>query len=160
MGEYNFFWNIFRTFDCSYSCADLSVWIISFLEKCSHVRAHDLFLESLTTEFKGIRCTSLEKGICTSDNTIGIMGGDIPKDTPKPTGIFYLETTGEKPYIIDPVDFKKSGFFDFCTWFCKYFYVQGRQTEVHADWVTRKSAVRRDSLQTRKVFLYWISSFV
>lgn len=81
-----------------------------FQETCSHSRAHHLFLESLTTEFKAIHCGSLEEiqgGVCTGDDTIGIMGGNILKNTQKPTGIFYLETTGEKPYVIpDHLSFK------------------------------------------------------
>lgn len=72
-------------------------------EKCSHVRSHHLFLESLTTNFTAVRCSSyeeIEDRMCINDGTIGSMGGDIDRHTPKPYGSFYLETKGESPYVI------------------------------------------------------------
>lgn len=90
------------------SCANLSFWnelncFVIIKEKCSHVRSHHLFLESLTTNFTAVRCSSfeeIEENLCISDNTIGLMGGDITRHTPKPYGSFYLETNGESPYVI------------------------------------------------------------
>lgn len=87
-------------FDCSLS---LIVSIVVIQEKCSHVRAHDLFLESLTTKFASIRCDSyrnIEEKKCLCDNTVGLMGGDLTRKSPKPQGIFYLETKGTPPYVI------------------------------------------------------------
>lgn len=72
-------------------------------ESCSHTRAHSLFLESLNRKFVGVRCASfrdIKEKICVSDGATGLMGGNISKNTPKPLGIFYLETTGEPPYVI------------------------------------------------------------
>lgn len=85
-------------------CVISSVSFLSFaLEKCSHVRAHHLFLESLTTQFVAIRCRSflnIEFNLCTHDYTTALMGGDISRDSLKPHGIFYVETKGESPYVI------------------------------------------------------------
>lgn len=76
----------------------------SFLDRCSHIRANRLFLESLTMNFTAIRCDSLEEvqsGLCLFDNVTALMGGDITAETtPKPNGIFYLETRSESPYVI------------------------------------------------------------
>lgn len=73
------------------------------LDKCSHHRSHQLFWETLTSNFTAIRCASLDEitnHTCTFDNVTTIMGGDITYDRPKPHGIFYLETTNIPPYVI------------------------------------------------------------
>lgn len=72
-------------------------------EKCSHVRSHHLFLESLTTDFPAILCISYEeirKNQCTFTNTVVNMGGDLKQGSIKPQGIFYLETKLTPPYAI------------------------------------------------------------
>lgn len=92
--------------------------LVSLLEKCSHVRAHHLFLESLTINSTAIHCDSLKEvqsGVCAFDNVVAPMGGDIRAETtPKPYGIFYLETRSESPYIIsDYHGFNKAVILDF-----------------------------------------------
>lgn len=76
-----------------------SVWIV-FLEKCSHVRAHHLFLESLNSPFPAIQCESHEeiykKNQCTSNNVVAVMGGDLTPYTPKAYGIVWLNMTENK----------------------------------------------------------------
>lgn len=73
-------------------------------DKCSHVRAHHLYLESLTTNFTAVRCGSfheIQSKLCWStNNSLGLMGGDITPDTQNPHGSFYLETNGQPPYVI------------------------------------------------------------
>lgn len=85
----------------------LSSYFFCFIiiqDKCSHVRSHHLYLESLTTNFTAVRCGSFDEiqmKLCWSNNnSFGLMGGDITKDTVKPHGSFYLETNGESPYVI------------------------------------------------------------
>lgn len=76
--------------------------LLTIPEKCSHVRAHHLFLESLSTEFIGVQCVSYEEITdrkCTLNNITGKMGGNLDKNSPKPFGIFYLETNLEAPYV-------------------------------------------------------------
>lgn len=73
-------------------------------DKCSHIRANRLFMESLAVNFTAIHCDSLKEvqgGLCAFDNVTAMMGGDITaKTSPKPYGIFYLETRSESPYSI------------------------------------------------------------
>lgn len=72
-------------------------------EKCSHVRSHHIFLESLTTNYTAIQCVSYEEiqeNKCTFNNVTALMGGDITANTPKSYGIFYLETKLSPPYNI------------------------------------------------------------
>lgn len=61
-------------------------------------------MESLFVNFTAIHCDSLEEvqtGLCTFDNVTARMGGEITAETtPKPNGIFYLETKSESPYVI------------------------------------------------------------
>lgn len=74
-----------------------------FADKCSHHRSHQLFWETLTTNFTAIKCESYEEirqNQCTFNNVTMIMGGDIISNTTKPHGAFYLETNGESPYVI------------------------------------------------------------
>lgn len=74
-----------------------------FAEKCSHIRAHHLFLESLNNRFPAIQCESheeLQKNQCTTNNVVAVMGGDIRPSTPKAYGIFYSETNENPPYNI------------------------------------------------------------
>lgn len=78
--------------------------IANISEKCSHVRSHHLFLESLKTDFPAILCISYEeikKNQCTFTNTVVNMGGDLKRGSTKPHGIFYLETKLTAPYAID-----------------------------------------------------------
>lgn len=89
-----------------------------FSDKCSHTRAHQLFLESLYINFTAIHCDTLnevQKGFCTFDNVIGRMGGDITAETPnRPYGIFYLETLGGPPFFIpDYHSYKRTVILDF-----------------------------------------------
>lgn len=72
-------------------------------EKCSHVRSHHLFLESLTTDFPAVLCISYEeirKNQCTFTNTVVNMGGNLKRSSTKPYGIFYLETKLIAPYAV------------------------------------------------------------
>lgn len=75
------------------------VWIV-FLEKCSHVRAHHLFLESLSNPFPAIQCESHEeiykRNQCTSNNIVAMMGGDITPYTPRAYGIVWLNNRTKK----------------------------------------------------------------
>lgn len=78
------------------------VWISSIcfesmiLEKCSHVRAHHLFLESLNNPFPAIQCESYEevykRNQCTCNDVVALMGGDITPYTPKAYGIVLNST--------------------------------------------------------------------
>lgn len=92
--------------------------MFEFLEKCSHVRAHHLFLESLTTNFTAIQCISYEEiteNRCTFNNVTAVMGGDITPNTQnKPYGIFYLETKLSPPYNIP--DYRSYNNIDFVTY--------------------------------------------
>lgn len=66
-----------------------------YIDKCSHVRSHALFLESLSDKFPSVQCTSYEeisKGKCTKGEKSGYLGGEIKNTDEKPFGIFYLET--------------------------------------------------------------------
>lgn len=86
-------------------------------EKCSHVRSHHLFLESLKTPFEAIQCYSYEEiqaGKCTFNNVKAIMGGDISVSTPKAYGVFYLETKLQSPYVIP--DYKNFNNIEFVTY--------------------------------------------
>lgn len=72
-------------------------------DKCSHHRSHQLFWETLTTNFTAIKCVSYEeltKNRCTFDGCTAIMGGDSISNVARPHGIFYLETTSDTPYVI------------------------------------------------------------
>lgn len=54
-------------------------------------------------EFPSIQCVSFEeinRGQCTFQNVVANMGGDIAASSPKPFGIFYLETKLSPPYVI------------------------------------------------------------
>lgn len=91
--EYSFFFSIHLNF----------IRIGRFAEKCSHVRAHHLFLESLNSKFSAIQCRSheeLKKNRCTFNGVVATMGGDITPSTPKAYGIYYLETNDKPPYNI------------------------------------------------------------
>lgn len=97
----------FSMFKCVICTDDQMLSIVHYFygiqDKCSHDRAHHLFWESLTTKFMAIRCSSfldIERKVCLCDKTVAMMGGDISRDSPKPQGIFYLETTGESPFVI------------------------------------------------------------
>lgn len=86
-------------------------------EKCSHVRSHHLFLESLKTKFMAIQCVSYEEiteGKCTFNNVTAQMGGDITQYTPKSYGIFYLETKFQPPYNIP--DYRSFNNIEFVTY--------------------------------------------
>lgn len=72
-------------------------------DKCSHVRSHALFLESLQkgVEFRSVQCTNYEeisRNKCTRSGVIANMGGDINYDSVRPSGVFYLETYFSSPY--------------------------------------------------------------
>lgn len=76
---------------------------VPITDKCSHHRSHQLFWETLTTNFTAIKCESYEeitKNRCTFDNVTAIMGGDNISNMTRPHGIFYLETTSDAPYVI------------------------------------------------------------
>lgn len=89
------------------------------LDKCSHDRAHHLFLESLTEKFTANHCDTpsiIDCVKCTFDGATAQMGGDITATTPKPYGIFYLETNGESPFLIpDYENFNKNVEIPTCT---------------------------------------------
>lgn len=75
---------------------------------CSHGRAHEYFLESLTNSFVGVECKSfaeLSDKRCTKTGVKGMMGGDVGFFSNRPRGIFYLETNAEPPYAIRNTDF-------------------------------------------------------
>lgn len=90
----------------------------AIFDKCSHDRAHNLFLESLSSNFTAIHCDShleIQCGKCTFDDVTATMGGDITATSPKPYGIFYLETKDKSPYIIpDYNSFNKTVVIDSC----------------------------------------------
>ncbi|XP_055295778.1 lipase member H-A-like [Sitodiplosis mosellana] len=91
--------------------------LTQLIEKCSHVRSHHLFLESLKTKFTAIQCVSYEEikeRRCTFNNVTAIMGGDITQHTPKSYGIFYLETKFQPPYNIP--DYRSFNNIDFVTY--------------------------------------------
>lgn len=95
----------------------LSFFLRSRIEKCSHVRSHHLFLESLKTEFTSIQCVSYEEiqdGKCTFNGVTALMGGDINAATPKSYGIFYLETKLAPPYNI--ADYRSFNNIEFITY--------------------------------------------
>lgn len=86
-------------------------------EKCSHVRSHHIFLESLFTKFEAIQCVSYEEiqeNRCTFNNVTAYMGGDITQHTPKSYGIFYLETKLQPPYNI--ADYRSFNNVEFVTY--------------------------------------------
>lgn len=71
-------------------------------DKCSHVRSHALYLESISTDFPSVQCTNFEeisRNKCTRSGVIGKMGGDIGYNSMKPSGVFYLETYFSPPYM-------------------------------------------------------------
>lgn len=71
-------------------------------DKCSHVRSHALYLESLSMEFPSVQCTNYEeisKNKCTRSGVIANMGGDIGSNSMKPSGVFYLETYFSTPFM-------------------------------------------------------------
>lgn len=75
-------------------------------DKCSHHRSHELFWETLTTNFTAIKCASFDEIMqnrCTFNNVTTIMGGDdiVSNITDKPHGIFYLETRKSSPFVIN-----------------------------------------------------------
>lgn len=78
-------------------------YIFCFPGKCSHIRSHSLFLESLKATFPAVQCNSYEElknNKCTFHDEIGIMGGDVTAATPKSYGIYFLETKSTSPYNI------------------------------------------------------------
>lgn len=83
-----------------------------FTDKCSHHRSHELFWDSLTTNFTAIKCASFEEitqNRCTFKNNVTtIMGGDIFLNTTKPFGIFYLETSKSSPFVIPDIKMFKN----------------------------------------------------
>lgn len=71
-------------------------------EICSHVRVHDLFLESLkyTSLFWATKCSTYDEisnESCSPRGHKALMGGDIGTEY-RPLGLYYLETNGEAPY--------------------------------------------------------------
>lgn len=89
-----------------------------FLGGCSHGRAHEYFLESLTSMFIGVQCISFEElsyKKCTKTGVKGIMGGDVSFFSNRPQGIYYLETNAQPPYAVrdtnlfNKIDFSHQG---------------------------------------------------
>lgn len=67
---------------------------------CAHSRAWELFAESLTSQFVAYQCESIEEmrsGSC--NGTEIVMGGDEFEEKRNMTGIFYLETNAESPFM-------------------------------------------------------------
>lgn len=72
-------------------------------DKCSHHRSHELFWDSLKTNFTAIKCNSYEEIAqkrCTFNNETTIMGGDISTNATRAFGVFYLETSKVSPFVI------------------------------------------------------------
>lgn len=75
---------------------------------CSHVRVHDLFIESLsrTSQFLATKCASYgeiydEK--CSNLGDTVLMGGDFLREEhgePRPFGLYYLKTRGKPPFAL------------------------------------------------------------
>lgn len=77
---------------------------------CSHGRAHEFFLESLSSNFPSVQCVAysdLAQNKCTVSGVIENMGGDFAVTRSQPKGIFYLETKPEPPYAISDINFFK-----------------------------------------------------
>lgn len=86
------------------NCHSIVKRALCILGKCSHIRAHSLFLESLTSTFPAVQCNSYDElqqqNKCTFHNVIGKMGGDITANTEKSYGVFFLETKSTAPFCI------------------------------------------------------------
>lgn len=77
---------------------------------CSHGRAHEFFLESLSSNFPSVQCVAysdLAQNKCTVSGVIENMGGDFAVTRSRPKGIFYLETNPEPPYAISDINYFK-----------------------------------------------------
>lgn len=80
-----------------------------FIDFCSHSRANDLLLESLTTNFRAFQCSHFDeqKKLCVFEGIKTIMGPNMTEAY----GRFYLETRGETPFVIpDPNRFENVHF--------------------------------------------------
>lgn len=78
-----------------------------FLVGCSHGRAHEFFLESLSSQFPSVQCATyseLAQNKCIVSGVIENMGGDFAVTGARPKGIFYLETKPESPYAISDIN--------------------------------------------------------
>lgn len=76
---------------------------LSLIVGCSHGRAHEYYLESLTNIFIGVQCRSfaeLSEKKCTKTGIRGLMGGDVAYFSNRPRGIYYLETNSVSPFAI------------------------------------------------------------
>ena len=73
------------------------------LDKCSHGRSHEFFIESLSlnSKFEGTHCASyeeIENQRCTETGPRAVMGGDEPEEIVKANGVYYLATNLESPF--------------------------------------------------------------
>lgn len=96
-------WMWFITIQKNCHSHKLYEFVGSIVDKCSHHRSHELFWETLTSNFVAIKCASFEEIMqnrCTFNNVTSIMGGDIISNMTRPNGTFYLETRDRSPFVV------------------------------------------------------------